>query len=466
MSYATNGSQDPAASLTANKYYFLAWRWHFYAGLYVAPFLIMLAVTGLAMMWISWGAGIADERLAIPAGQAPQAVSTLQAAAEATLPGSQAFQYVEPLAADRVAVIAVQSGDTKTGIALNPYTAQVVHSFPWRGGWYNFLDDIHGSLLIGTIGDRLVEIAASLGILLIVTGLYLHWPRNGNGWRKTLLPQTRATGRNLWKSLHGVIGLWMAPVLLIFLLSGLSWAGIWGGKLVQAWNTFPAEKWDAPLSDKTHSDLNRAPSAEVPWAIELTPMPVSGSPAGQAAISGPVTADNVTAFARQLGFDGRFQLHFPKTEDGVWTISHDSMSNDGPNPADDRTLHIDRFTGNVLADLRYADYSPYAKAMAWGIAFHEGDLGVWNLTLNTAFCLSVIFISLSGLVMWWKRRPSRAARLAAPPKPANLPLWKTASALVVVLGVLFPMAGLAILLALAVDLTLLRAVPPLKRAMS
>ncbi|MGJ8624890.1 MAG: hypothetical protein ACSHW1_19275 [Yoonia sp.] len=37
----------------ANTLYKAAWRWHFYAGLCVIPFLIMLAVTGLAMLWIS-----------------------------------------------------------------------------------------------------------------------------------------------------------------------------------------------------------------------------------------------------------------------------------------------------------------------------------------------------------------------------------------------------------------------------
>jgi len=38
----------------ANKFYFIAWRWHFYAGLYVIPFLMVLATTGLIMLWISW----------------------------------------------------------------------------------------------------------------------------------------------------------------------------------------------------------------------------------------------------------------------------------------------------------------------------------------------------------------------------------------------------------------------------
>ncbi|MBN9025341.1 MAG: PepSY domain-containing protein, partial [Rhizobiales bacterium] len=151
---------------------------------------------------------------------------------------------------------------------------------------------------------------------------------------------------------------------------------------------------------------------------------------------------------------------------GVWTISHDSMSNDGPDPAADRTIHIDRFTGNVLADVRYADYSPYAKAMAWGIALHEGDLGVWNFVLNTVFCLSVIGVAVSGLVMWWRRRPSGAGRLAAPPRPEDVPFWKGAAALVVVLGIAFPLAGAAIVAVLLLDATLLRLLPGLRRALA
>jgi hypothetical protein len=37
---------------------------------------------------------------------------------------------------------------------------------------------------------------------------------------------------------------------------------------VQAWNTFPAEKWDAvPLSDATHAEMNHGAAKEVPWTL-------------------------------------------------------------------------------------------------------------------------------------------------------------------------------------------------------
>jgi uncharacterized iron-regulated membrane protein len=41
---------------------------------------------------------------------------------------------------------------------------------------------IHGQLLLGRRGSWVVELAASWAIVLIVTGLYLWWPR-GRGWR-------------------------------------------------------------------------------------------------------------------------------------------------------------------------------------------------------------------------------------------------------------------------------------------
>ena len=104
--------------------------------------------------------------------------------------------------------------------------------------------------------------------------------------------------------------------------------------------------------------------------------------------------------------------------------------------------------------------------MAWGIAFHEGDLGVWNLVLNTVFCLSVIGVAVSGLVMWWRRRPAGAGRLAAPPRPADVPFWRGAAILVVVLGIAFPLAGAAIVAVLLLDATLLRVLPGLRRALA
>jgi uncharacterized iron-regulated membrane protein len=240
--------------------------------------------------------------------------------------------------------------------------------------------------------------------------------------------------------------------LLFFLISGLAWTTVWGSKYVQAWSTFPAEKWDnVPLSNVDHASMNHGALKEVPWTLEQTLMPESGSAAGVTGLPEgiPVNLESVAALGHAIGFAGRFQLAAPADEKGVWTLSRDSQSYDSKNPFTDRTVHVDQYTGKILADIRFADYPVGGKAMAVSIALHEGQTGWWNIILNTAYCLLVIFVAISGVVMWWKRRPS--GQLAAPLYPQRFAVPKVVLGLGAVLAACFPMGGAAIILFACID---------------
>ncbi len=451
-------------------FYFTAWRWHFYAGLYVAPFLIMLAITGLMMLWSSVLVGRDGEKLyTVTPTEAVMPVSDQATAVFLAIPDGQIVQYIAPRTSDETAVFRVKASNRDMMVAVDPYRAEVVGQWERRGALYDLANKIHGTLLIGDTGDRLIEVAAGFGVVLIVTGLYLWWPRDGRGLKSVLAPNLSAKGRQLWKSLHQTIGFYVAALLLVFLVSGLTWTGVWGEKMTQAWSTFPAEKWDnVPLSDVTHASMNHAGVKEVPWTLEQTPMPASGSASGITGVpeGSPVDLDNVVALARSLGFDQRFQLSLPVGETGVWTISRDTMSNDSSNPFSDRTVHVDQYTGNILADVGFSDYGAAGKAMAVGIAFHEGDMGIWNVALTTVFCLSIIFLSLSGIVMWWKRRPSTSGRLFAPAAPANMKLWRTGSVVMLAVSLLFPLTGLVLVSVIILDFLIVKRIKPIKRALS
>jgi uncharacterized iron-regulated membrane protein len=443
-------SQDDTASFA--KFYRAAWRWHFYAGIYVIPFFIMLATTGMMMMWIAFIDGRDGERTTVVPQDAPIALSLQAKTALAQYPQGTLEAYTAPRAPDLAALFRVDTTDGAMMVVLDPYTGQVIESFSRRSGLYDLMDNIHGTILLGVTGDRMIEIAASLGLILIATGLFMWWPRN-TSTGSVLKPNLAARGRSLWKNLHSVVGFWSASMLLVFLISGLSWAGVWGEKIVQAWSSFPAEKWGAPLSDVTHGSMNNGPK-EVPWVLEQTPMPASGSLAGREGVKDgvPVTLDSIDALARVIGFDARYQLNFPKGDTGVWTMSRDSMNTDSANPMSDRTVHVDRYSGKILADVKYEDYSLMGKAMAVGIAFHMGTVGLPIVLLNTVFCLSILFLCISGVVMWGKRRPAGQKGLVPPPAPRDMPVWKGAVVLALVLCMAFPMAGVAVIFALAVDL--------------
>ena len=456
----------PAQNTAAQKLYFAAWRWHFYAGIFVIPFLITLACTGLMMMFITQFDGRDGEKIAV-AAQGPALPASQQAEIALTAVPGSVVEWIGPKAADLATVFRIKTEAGQRLVAVDPYAGEVLQVWDRRAGWYDLADNIHSTLMIGTTGDRIIEIAAGLSLLLVFTGLYMWWPR-GNALA-AFVPNLRARGRTLWKSLHAVTAFWMSGLLVVFLISGMSWAGVWGGMIVQPWSSFPAEKWDSvPLSDETHASMNHGHQNDVPWALEQTPMPASGSEAGTDGVpqGAPVDIDALVALGTELEMTGRFRVAYPRGEDGVWTLNRDSMSNDSTDPVNDRTVHVDQYTGKILADVRYADYSLMGKSMALGIPLHMGLMGTWNFILNLVFCLSVIFVCVSGVVMWVKRRPQRAGRLAAPPMPAELPLWKGAVLIGLFTAMAFPLVGLTLLAVLVIDLLLVSNIPAVKRAIS
>ncbi|MDP3813044.1 MAG: PepSY domain-containing protein [Hydrogenophaga sp.] len=457
------------AGTRPSRFHAWAWRWHFYAGLYVVPFLLMLALTGAVMVFftgfqtrLGFTVHVAPQGVTLPVSAQAQAVLALRSQ-------GQLIEYIAPRAPDQASWFVVKRDGLIEAVAVDPHTAQVLQLVDKENTVFAWAERIHGTLLIGDVGDRLIEIAAGLGLVMIATGLYLWWPRGGTRWAQVLLPDLRLQGRLWWRSLHASVGFWLSAVLFVFLLTGLSWTGVWGAQFAQPWGTFPATKWDAvPQSDATHATLNTAGQHEVPWGLEQTPLPASGSAAGAVGVPGgqPVNLDTVAALAKQLGFKGQHHIQLPQSDTGVFTISADTMSGDLKNPTQDRTVHVDRYTGRVIAEAEFADYSLVAQGMAVGIALHQGDLGWWNAALNLLFCAVTVFLCVSGIVMWWKRRPARSWRIVAPPMPQNLPLWKGGALLMCVVALAFPLSGTVLLAVLLLDWLVISRVAALKTALS
>ena len=207
-------TQNPSdTGQQANRRYLTVWRWHFYFGLLVVPFLTLLAVTGLGMLLFANITGKEGERLHVT----PQAqVQPLSAQAEA----ARQFVNQNPLRwcniSRRAPTIwlpcsAMNNDDKATMVAVDPYTAKVVSSMPRNEGWYHTMDGIHGDMMLGTAGDYLIETAASLTILMMITGIYLWWAKQ-RSLKAMLAPQT-GKGRSWWRSMHGAFGTWVSLIL-------------------------------------------------------------------------------------------------------------------------------------------------------------------------------------------------------------------------------------------------------------
>ncbi|NJR67101.1 MAG: PepSY domain-containing protein, partial [Leptolyngbyaceae cyanobacterium CRU_2_3] len=246
--------------------------------------------------------------------------------------------------------------------------------------------------------------------------------------------------------------------------------GFWGETFAQIFNQFPAQMWnDVPQSTQLTGSLNQQ-SQVVPWAVEQMPMPQSTSQnhqAGHAAnaqaateTSAPVTLDSVIALAQSRGVVPGFNVALPAGETGVYTVS--VFPND---PAHEATLHIDQYSGQVLADVRWQDYGIVPKAVELGIAIHMGKyFGLANQLLMLLACLIVILLSVSGAILWWRRRP--ADRLGAPPLPQHVQQWRIPLAIVAILGIAFPLVGISLVAVLLLDYGVISRIPTLRRLLN
>ncbi len=454
--------------------YFMAWRWHFYAGLFVIPFMLMLSLTGLTMLFDD---EIEQFRYGEILNVIPQdTVAPISKQLEAInnqYPKSNVTQLVYPKKADLANRfnIHLAEGGNKV-VTVDPYSAKVLGEIDRSDSWYELANDIHGTLLIGKAGDYLIEIATSLSLLLLISGIYL-WLPTDNSSKAGFLKLRMVSGRRiLLRDLHANLGGVLSVVLCLFLLSGLAWAGVWGAKMVQAWNTFPTYyTWgEKPQSTLTHADLNHGSEEEMPWNLELAEVPQSHH-SGEHQLStqyrakSAVDADSIVNQAKQLGFE-RFSLYFPQSDMGVYTVSANSMAGEVTDPRQDRTTHFDQYSGQVLMDVTWDDYSWIAKLMATGVSLHQGDLSMVNKVLNALFCLAFIVISITGALMWWMRRPAKQRRLGVPAHFEHDGIWKLGVISVVLIAVCFPMAGVGIIVTLIMDALLVQRSKALKAYLS
>ena len=443
--------------------YAAVWRWHFYAGLYVAPFLLLLALTGLVMLAEEpierWQLGAV---LVNTPGGTPTSHQARLDAARSAFPHATFVRYQPGRDSADATRVTVTIDDRPHTVFVDASTARV------RG----IVDDghrigvaanlVHGTLLMGAWGDRLIEIAASLGILLLVSGVYLWFPKGTPFWQAFRMTRRQSTtGVARPAQDHGRDPRARAGVLPHF------WSRVDGcvGRTVRAGVEHAAGHdcgaWRVAGSHARGAERGIRQGRAVESGADARAVVVA-----EHAAHGRITLDAAIAAAQREGIGQRFWVGVPTGVDGVWTIAQTGLNKDITDPTQELTVHVDQHTGSVVGRGGWNEYSPMARAMAAGIPLHMGSLGWWNLLGTSLVCLSVIALSFSGLVMWWLRRPARGWRLAAPPRPdpARVPLvtWATAA----ILSVLFPLAGATLVAVAILDWTLVRRIPALRQLLN
>ena len=431
------------------------WRWHFYAGLVCLPFLAMMALTGALYLYKEPIEAAVYSRLYFVDGAAAGALDAEQLVARALVaqPG-QAVRFVAPPQPGRSAEVGVRTSEGIVSVYLDPASGRVLGQLRDDLKLMEVVKHLHSLAIAGTVPNLWIEIVAGWAIVLVVSGVFLWWPRGQAGGVVSV--RGRPAQRTWWRDLHAVTGVGAAAAIVFLAVTGMPWSAFWGqqfSRLTNDWGIgLPKYVWGAAPESSPPLDTLGA----VPWTLSQAPVPPSADHAAhlghgrEATTAAPPSAPSIglnEALRRfdRLGLPRGTPIGLPDGPRGVYSAMR------FPDDATaERVVHLDRYSGAVLADLGYRDYGVAGRLTEWGISLHTGrQFGALNQLVMLAGCLAIVMLAVSSAVMWWKRRPR--GRLAAPPRRAGDAAARGAVALAVLLGLLYPLLGASMLAALLID---------------
>lgn len=427
--------------------YAAIWRWHFYAGIIITPILLVLAFTGAVYLFkYDIEAALYKDYYQVEAVGDPITPEAQVDIAQNEIEGS-ATRYRPGEDPERSAEVGVTADDGASyTVFINPYDGTVLEVLDDDKRVMDIVEKVHGELMAGTAGDRMVELVACWTIIMIITGLYLWFPRKAKNFGGILIPRLKQGKKILIRDLHAVTGFWWSGGLIFFLLTGLLWTGFWGNG-VQNITTmsgagYPPSIWVGPAPE---SDVKTEEVADVSWAAENLPAPTSERLAGRI----PVSINDVIDRAEAIEVHPTYDVFYPGSEEGVFTLST------FPDRAqDEATVHIDQYSGIVLADYRFEDYGMIGKAMALGITIHKGlQFGWINQLFGLFICLGLVGMVISGFWMWLRRKPKRSTGAPASDRLIN---HKVPFFILIALALVFPLVGLSLIAVFLVDLLIIQ----------
>ncbi|MBB6553235.1 PepSY-associated TM helix domain-containing protein [Nonomuraea rubra] len=415
-------------------------RLHFYAGLLVAPFLLVAATTGLL-----YAASFQIEKivyqheLTAPVGQTRLPLDQQVAAASAALPDGKVSAVRPGTEAGQTTRVLLDvpglAPSTRMAVFVDPYTAQVrgtLESYGSSGALpvRAWISNLHRHLHLGEPGRIYSELAASWLWVVALGGLLLWLTRRRRQRRRLILPERGAPAARRTLSWHGSVGVWAVLGLLFLSATGLTWSKYAGaniGDLRSAWG------WGTPAID-TSGGEHAAHS----------------SGGHQHGATSTFSLDRVAQAGASKGLSGPLEITWPAEAGGPYLVKE--IDNQWPVRLDQ--VAVSTTTGQVSAELRFDDYPLAAKLTSWGISAHMGTLfGLANQIALMAVAAGLITLIVLGYRMWWQHRPASTPARGA---------WRQAGwaatgllALVAVgIGVFLPLMGIPLVAFLLLDAVL------------
>lgn len=396
------------------------WKWHVIAGLITLPFMLLLAITGTIYLfkdnvnhqlyadkYFATKVAQTEKRLLLSEQLAVAQAASTKPIAGVTLPAEEH---------QNTAFKIKGKGRASNELFVDPYTGETKGTLSQRETFMYDVRKLHGELLLNKPGTLVIELVASWFLVLIITGLYVWWPKSGSGASGFFTIRFNQGKQRLWRDLHAVVSFWLSVFLLIILAGGMPWTDMFGSQL----------KWVQSKTDtgypaywNGHKNVNSNP----PRTLNTQSL----------------TLDNVANIAKSdLMLKGNITILLPKSANDTYKISNRSLFLE-----DQKVVYLDQYTGQTIKALTWDDVGILMDIRQVFMRLHQGEYGLvnWIVLLTVAF--SLILSTVAGLVSYCIRKPHGSWGI--PRVPARFNVDAVLMLLIVILGIVFPMFGLSAL---------------------
>jgi uncharacterized iron-regulated membrane protein len=450
------------------------WRTHFYAGILSMPFLLMMALTGLVILYTQPYRDWSEHNLRVvnPSPEATTKPLEVQLASVRTvMPDVKVTSVVVPRNATAATSFGLEDGRETF---VDPYSATVLGSADPKGGLIGVANRFHGyannnqlkvslpsvSGLSGdgsimkryVVGDLLLEVMGGWVLVLVASGVYLWWPRRTRQEKQTAVHSKR----HRWRTLHSIPGLGLSLLLGFLIVSGMPWSEYWGNNFTSVANKISPNKWiDAPNSDVvTLGDMDRFGN-RIEWNTGNAVIPNSPQTSGSSD-PGTLSLDRIVRIAEAEKMKPGYIISFPvETTDETGRGSY-TLANSWPRKTgESHTVYLNRYSGKTISAMTADGAGSVSVAAATLVSIHMGtQFGLIDRIVMTLACVLTMWSILSATVMFLKRR--RPGTVGLPRRPRELAMANRLIAMFVVLGIAYPLWGASALTILGIDRFVIR----------
>lgn len=438
-------------------------RLHFYAGVFIGPFILIAALSGAAYAVTPTVENIVygDLMKVEPAAQTVPLQDQI-AEARAAYPDmdvSQVWPASKPEDSTRVLLVDESLGEERLrSVFINPGDGSVLGSEPSYSGLgelplRRFVSEMHESFFMGKAGEMYSELAASWMWFVALGGLVLWISRVGGKkmFRGLSKKSGRAqSGRNWLVNAHGLAGTWLLIVMLGLSATGITWSTFAGDNVSSLVSAIQGEpkNIETSLNGASGASNMGGDHSQHGGHAGMNHGDMGAEPLTKNELSGQ--AQRVLDTAREQGLTGPLRLYPPEDNQHAWQASERWV----PWRTSSDAVSVDGNTGKVVDSLPFSELPLFSKLTSWGIYLHMGIM--FGLPLQLLLLVSALGIALLvvlGYVMWWKRRPTRYGVAGTPGPNQPLRVWEWALVLVFLgtVGVFLPLFGLTLGAMLLVD---------------